>query len=77
MRERAFFAITRWLSTTEALPETKVTVVGLKLYTKRMTERDKYPELNLKILRTKRELIKQLVDNKIWNEDDIYAYLDV
>ena len=60
----------------EALPETKVSVVGLKLYTKRMTERDKYPELNLKILRTKRELIKQLVDNKIWNEDDIYAYLD-
>ena len=60
----------------EALPETKVSVVGLKLYTKRMTERDKYPELNLKILRTKPELIKQLVDNKIWDERDIYAYLD-
>ena len=60
----------------EALPETKVSVVGLKLYTKRMTERDKYPNLNLKILRTKKELIKQLVDNNIWDEDDIYAYLD-
>jgi hypothetical protein len=30
-----------------------------------MTERDKYPELNLKILGTKPALIKQLVDNKI------------
>ena len=60
----------------EPLPETKVTVKGLKLYTKRMTERDKYPELNLKILGTKPALIKQLVDNKIWDERDIYAYLD-
>jgi hypothetical protein len=60
----------------EPLPETKVTVKGLKLYTKRMTERDKYPELNLKILGTKPALIKQLVDNKIWDERDIYAYLE-
>jgi hypothetical protein len=53
--------------------ETKISVVGLKLYTKRvMTE---YPEYNLKILRTKPQLINQLVDKQLWNEKDIYDYL--
>jgi hypothetical protein len=35
--------------------ETKINVVGLKLYTKRMMT--DYPEHNLKMLRTKPELI--------------------
>ena len=34
------------------------------------------PELNLKILRTKPELINQLVDKEVWNEKDIYDYVE-
>ena len=30
-----------------------------------------YPEYNLKMLRTKPELINQLVDKNLWNEKDI------
>jgi len=56
------------------LPETKITVLGLKLYTKMKS--DNYPELNLRILRTKSELIRQLVNNDLWDERDIYAYLE-
>jgi len=53
--------------------ETKIGVVGLKLYTKRIIK--EYPEYNLKILRTKPQLINQLVDKQLWNEKDIYDYL--
>ena len=53
--------------------ETKINVVGLKIYTKRMMT--DYPEYNLKMLRTKPELINQLVDKQLWNEKDIYSYL--
>ena len=53
--------------------ETKINVVGLKLYTKRMMT--DYPEQNLKMLRTKPELINQLVDKNLWDEKDIYSYL--
>ena len=53
--------------------ETKINVVGLKLYTKMLMTAK--PEVNLKMLRTKPELINQLVDNKLWDEKDIYNYL--
>ena len=54
--------------------ETKVSVTDLKSYTKMLIKRS--PELNLKILRTKPELINQLVDKQLWDEKDIYDYMD-
>ena len=53
--------------------ETKINVVGLKLYTKMLMTAK--PEQNLKMLRTKPELINQLVDKQLWDEKDIYSYL--
>ena len=54
--------------------ETKVSITALKSYTKMLIKRS--PELNLKILRTKSELINQLVDKQLWDEKDINDYAD-
>ena len=34
-----------------------------------------YPELNLKLYKTKPDLIRQLVNNDFWDDSDIYGYL--
>ena len=56
------------------VPKTDIGIAYLKSYTKQL-QRDR-PDLRLRILKTKPELIKQLVDKDIWNEDDIRAYIE-
>jgi hypothetical protein len=56
------------------VPKTDIGIVSLKSYTKQL-QKDR-PELRLRILKTKPELIQQLVDKDAWNEDDIRAYVE-
>jgi hypothetical protein len=55
-------------------PKTDIGIAYLKLYTKQL-QKDR-PELRLRILKTKPELIQQLVDKDAWNEDDIRGYIE-
>jgi hypothetical protein len=56
------------------VPKTDIGIAYLKLYTKQL-QKDR-PELRLRILKTKPELIQQLVDKNAWNEDDIRGYIE-
>ena len=56
------------------VPKTDIGIAYLKLYTKQL-QKDR-PELRLRILKTKPELIQQLVDKDAWNEDDIRGYIE-
>lgn len=56
------------------VPKTDIGIAYLKLYTKQL-QKDR-PELRLRILKTKPELIQQLVDKDAWNEDDIRSYIE-
>ena len=56
------------------VPKTDIGIAYLKLYTKQL-QKDR-PELRLRILKTKPELIQQLVDKDAWNEDNIRGYIE-
>jgi hypothetical protein len=56
------------------VPKTDIGIAYLKSYTKQL-QKDR-PELRLRILKTKPELIQQLVDKDAWNEDDIRGYIE-
>ena len=56
-----------------AIPTTKISLPYLKMYTQKL-QRDR-PELNLTIPKTKAGVIKQLVEKRAWNEEEISAYI--
>ena len=56
------------------VPKTDIGIAYLKLYTKQL-QKDR-PELRLRILKTKPELIQQLVNKDAWNEDNIRGYIE-
>ena len=60
----------------EPLSQTKLTVKQLQLYTKHLQERDASNQFNFRIYTRKPDLIKQLVVNDLWDERDIYNYLE-
>jgi hypothetical protein len=60
----------------EPLPQTKLTVRELQSYTKLQQQRDITKQYNLRIYTRKPELIRQLVDNGLWDERDAFDYAE-
>jgi hypothetical protein len=58
----------------EPLPRTKLTVEQLQLYTELLRDRDRLNRYDLKKYKKKTDLIRQLVENDLWDEEEAIGY---